>query len=348
MSRKRVIDAEELYFDEELVEALGERGLHLYILLWSLAEDWGGFIPDCAKIAFKMGTLKFNGAEVRECLQKLINLKKIIPYQAHHPKFGIVEAHWLKNLMRHQENSYPGLPKIPLPPWITFKACRFPSGKQYAVYQINPEKLPEYLHKTTWKYPGDSGSVPVTTRSLPQETAVLETETNTNKECFLTKTLSSEQALPEGEDKDQKPDSLPEKTKKAKKERKITAKQIVDLWNEIDPIPGMEPVELFDERKRKVDARITFRDDLEYWRKIFLMVKGNPFLRGENGTWRATLDWIMKNNTNGTKIYEGHYERGNGQTGANFQGRNGRIGEGGPGDGKFSHRSDRTTVEVGD
>jgi len=102
--------------------------------------------------------------------------------------------------------------------------------------------------------------------------------------------------------------------------RTVTARQIVDLWNEIEPIPGMEPVELFDERKRKIEARITFRDDLHYWRKIFVMVKGNPFLRGETGTWRATFDWIMKNNLNGKKIYEGQYERGNQKPGGGPQG----------------------------
>jgi len=137
--------------------------------------------------------------------------------------------------------------------------------------------------------------------------------------------------------KNQKPDPPPEKPKKVRRERKVTARQIVDLWNEIAPIPGMEPVELFEERKRKIDARITFRDDLDYWRKIFLKVKGNPFLRGETGTWRATLDWIMKNNTNGKKIYEGHYERGDQKP---------RGGPHGPGSSKYADRKGRHVVDL--
>ena len=30
MARKRLIDTDELYFDTEIVEALGDRGLHFY------------------------------------------------------------------------------------------------------------------------------------------------------------------------------------------------------------------------------------------------------------------------------------------------------------------------------
>jgi hypothetical protein len=41
MGRKRVIDTDELLFDEELFETVGKDGLWLYVRLWSLAEDWG-------------------------------------------------------------------------------------------------------------------------------------------------------------------------------------------------------------------------------------------------------------------------------------------------------------------
>ena len=46
MGRKRVIDTDELLFDEELFEAVGKDGLWLYVRLWSLAEDWGGYGQD--------------------------------------------------------------------------------------------------------------------------------------------------------------------------------------------------------------------------------------------------------------------------------------------------------------
>ncbi len=52
MARKRVIDTG-LYFDTEICRLLGARGLHLYIRLWGLAEDWGGYEANHEDIALQ-------------------------------------------------------------------------------------------------------------------------------------------------------------------------------------------------------------------------------------------------------------------------------------------------------
>ena len=80
MSRKRIIDAEALCADYELVEALGERGMLLYVVLWGYAEDWGGYAPDYDKIALKTGWLRFTPQEVQKYIDKLICLGKIVVY----------------------------------------------------------------------------------------------------------------------------------------------------------------------------------------------------------------------------------------------------------------------------
>jgi hypothetical protein len=64
MARKRIIDTEGLYFKTELVKILGPRGLLLYIRLWALAEDWGGYEFNAEEIALRMGALKFIPKEV--------------------------------------------------------------------------------------------------------------------------------------------------------------------------------------------------------------------------------------------------------------------------------------------
>ena len=64
MGRKRVIDTDELLFDEELYEAIGQEGLWLYVRLWALAEDWGGYEPKYGSIALKTGVLRMTADQV--------------------------------------------------------------------------------------------------------------------------------------------------------------------------------------------------------------------------------------------------------------------------------------------
>jgi hypothetical protein len=137
MARKRLIDTEELYFSSDLVEALGAKGLHLYIRLWGLAEDWGGYEPNYRDIAFRMGALKFTAAEVQKFIESLIRMGKIFPFQG-----GVKTFHWLAKLLKHQPLNNPSPPKLPLPEWIYCEIKKFKSGKSYAEFKIIPEKLP--------------------------------------------------------------------------------------------------------------------------------------------------------------------------------------------------------------
>jgi hypothetical protein len=137
MARKRLIDTEELYFDSDMVELLGARGLHLYIRLWGIAEDWGGYEPRYSDIALKMGALIFKPKEVEKFINMLVDKKKILPY-----KIDGSVYHWLVNLMKHQTLDNPAAPKLPLPEWISCVIKQYPSGKKYAEYQVIPSKLP--------------------------------------------------------------------------------------------------------------------------------------------------------------------------------------------------------------
>jgi hypothetical protein len=137
LPRKRVIDADGLYHDEELVDLLGERGLHLYIALWGIAEDWGGFEYLPKSISKRMGALDFTVRQVANYISKLESARKIIPFSAEGRKF-----YWLLNFKKHQPLNNPSLPQLPIPEWINYEVKKYKSGKQYAVYSVIPGRLP--------------------------------------------------------------------------------------------------------------------------------------------------------------------------------------------------------------
>ena len=140
MARKRVIDTEALYYDAEIIRMLGERGLHLYIGLWGIAEDWGGYEPKYDNIAFRMGALFFKPEEAQKYIDILVGAGKIIPYQMNETTY-----HWIKNLLKHQGLNKPTPPKLPLPKWIKCNLKEYPSGKKYAEYILDYKKMPNSM-----------------------------------------------------------------------------------------------------------------------------------------------------------------------------------------------------------
>lgn len=144
MARKRVIDTG-LYFDTEICKLLGPRGLHLYIRLWGIAEDWGGYEANYEDIALQMGALKFTIKEAKKFIESLISTGKIVPYDTGNGRI----YHWLKNFSKHQPLNNPGPPRLPLPEWISCELKTYQSGKTYAKYGVITEKLPVGYQYTT-------------------------------------------------------------------------------------------------------------------------------------------------------------------------------------------------------
>ncbi len=177
MGRKRVIDTDELLFDDELFNEIGERGLWVYVRLWSLAEDWGGYDPKYGSIALKMGVLRMTAEEVESTIVKLINLGKIIPYEV-----AGLHNHWIRNLLRHQPLNNPAPPTLPLPPWITCKIKEYASKKKYASYRIDTDILASHTSSLPESY---YGILPVAL-----ETKRNETEKETRKALSAEPTIS--------------------------------------------------------------------------------------------------------------------------------------------------------------
>ena len=88
----------------------------------------------------------------------------------------------------------------------------------------------------------------------------------------------------------------------------------VDMYNSnCSSLPQVKS--LNDKRKRlikKVEREVSEEDLI----KAFRIANSNPFLRGDNGGWRANFDWLM-NPDNITKVLEGNYDRGKTQNSTN-------------------------------
>lgn len=84
--------------------------------------------------------------------------------------------------------------------------------------------------------------------------------------------------------------------------------QVQEAWNTIcsPTLPRM--ILLNDDRKRKILARCKRLEVLEKWETLFRRMLNQPFLCGQTGKkWRATLDWVIANDTNWARVMEGTY-----------------------------------------
>jgi len=102
-------------------------------------------------------------------------------------------------------------------------------------------------------------------------------------------------------------DTLFDKPEKDKPE--ISVKEFVESWNQ--EFSGQLPAvqwPLSASRQRKAALRINEHKNLEFWNQVFSNIDASAFLLGKNnGAWRCTFDFLVANDTNCIKIYEGAY-----------------------------------------
>lgn len=87
----------------------------------------------------------------------------------------------------------------------------------------------------------------------------------------------------------------------------IPFKEIVEAYNNLlgYALPKVE--RLTESRKNKIRLRHKELGGLVAWTKLFEEITKSSFLMGESGSWRASLDWIVRNEENPIKILEGRY-----------------------------------------
>lgn len=121
----------------------------------------------------------------------------------------------------------------------------------------------------------------------------------------LLEVLTKQYSEPEEEEREE-----PEEETETKEE-KITCDDIVQGWNTICAVKGFPKVsKLTPDRKSKINTRLKTHTEVEFWNKVFNKIVQTPFLMGKNDRkWKPTFDWLMSNDENSTKIYEGNYDQ---------------------------------------
>lgn len=90
----------------------------------------------------------------------------------------------------------------------------------------------------------------------------------------------------------------------------IFGKKIVELWNKNDFL--IKITGLTEKRKNKLRVRLSefaqAGEPLEVYEKMIENIKNSDFLKGKNSRgWTITFDWLLNNENNWRKVYEGNY-----------------------------------------
>jgi predicted phage replisome organizer len=95
-----------------------------------------------------------------------------------------------------------------------------------------------------------------------------------------------------------------EEEKELEKEKNTICQQVVDLYHDIcKSYPSIRS--LSDARKKAIKARLKTYS-LDDFRQVFENAEGSSFLKGEDGGWKASFDWMIKE-ANMLKVLEGNY-----------------------------------------
>lgn len=103
--------------------------------------------------------------------------------------------------------------------------------------------------------------------------------------------------------------SAPDENRSACKEAdadELTA--AVDTFNRLCPqLPRVTTCN--QSRRRKLRARLTEMGGLDAWVTLCNRMSASRFLTGAGGgSWRATFDWLLTNDTNWRRVLEGNYD----------------------------------------
>lgn len=99
-------------------------------------------------------------------------------------------------------------------------------------------------------------------------------------------------------------DSEEDKEKELEKDKRVDCQQIADLYHSIcKSYPKIRS--LSDARKKAIKARLKTYS-VEEFKTLFENAENSSFLKGEDGGWKASFDWLIKE-ANMLKVLEGNY-----------------------------------------
>lgn len=103
---------------------------------------------------------------------------------------------------------------------------------------------------------------------------------------------------------------------------KVPFAEIIGMWNATcTSFPKLH--KLSESRKNKMRCRIEDMGGVDkalpLLQTVFEKVQSSPFLKGDNKRgWKANFDWLLENDKNWVKVYEGNYDQHAGQA-SNFK-----------------------------
>lgn len=93
-------------------------------------------------------------------------------------------------------------------------------------------------------------------------------------------------------------------------EGSLTGQWLIEQWNIMATtlsLPVKTPRGAKNKSVRqKIILRLRENPDMDFWLAVFAQFPVCPHLRGDNG-WKPTLDWLVDNDHNCVKVYEGAY-----------------------------------------
>lgn len=286
----------DFFTDPDIVASLDAYGRLLYQGIWCVAEDSGCFEFNSLLLKMKVlpGDQNVTSENIQEYLDILIKLKKIIIYEVDGRKYG-----WLKNFHKHQSLNKPNPPSTPLPNWITFHGEEeFGADRHKYFYEIdfNSIGIPEDIQRND---KGKAEDIQCKENSCPEEKRSKEKRSK---------------------------EKLKEEKGKSARLPPIPFQEIANLYNQ-NCTKMTSCIKITDSRKRHIGARWKEiqeivskkkgnlpRDKLRseilrLFETVFKKAGKSQFMNGENNrNWKADLDWIIKNNSNFTKVLEGKYD----------------------------------------
>ena len=133
------------------------------------------------------------------------------------------------------------------------------------------------------------------------------------KDTLSNENLSNENKTTLCDSEESPSDNSKAKLSSPGKSNKPTPEQIVEAWNkqanksELPSVAKLTPG-----RRTKIYSRIKSNADLRNirdWSRLFRKMAALPFLCGHGETgWKATFDWVVKDDNNYVKVIEGVYD----------------------------------------
>jgi hypothetical protein len=93
---------------------------------------------------------------------------------------------------------------------------------------------------------------------------------------------------------------------------RMEAGELIETWNRVCPEHGLpRKTKITQKLRDQIKRRLTHNPEPDFWIAVIETIPTRPFLLGQNKDgWQATFDWLVKNDENAVKVYEGHYSNG--------------------------------------